>query len=76
MGLGQRLGERVKTLSSSSPSKKREKGKEMKQDKLKDRQSQAQFIFTGYHALIKPQKAQTKKDEERTRMRTSKQNYI
>jgi len=48
----------------------------MKQDKLKDRQSQAQFIVTGCHALIKAQEAQTKKDEERTRTRTSKQNYI
>ncbi|KAK8613110.1 hypothetical protein V6N13_104431 [Hibiscus sabdariffa] len=48
----------------------------MKQDKLKDRQSQAQFIVTGRHALIKAQEAQSSKDEERTRTGTSKQNYI
>ncbi|KAK8539678.1 hypothetical protein V6N13_034970 [Hibiscus sabdariffa] len=48
----------------------------MKQDKLKDRQSQAQFIVTGRHALIKAQEAQSSKDEERTRTGTSKRNYI
>ncbi|KAK8986815.1 hypothetical protein V6N11_037741 [Hibiscus sabdariffa] len=48
----------------------------MKQDKLKDRQSQAQFIVTRRYALIKAQEAQSSKDEERTRTGTSKRNYI